>query len=123
MLKRLTYDISVMQIVSNCLKDFEPPEFPVRDHGLKEIRFEASEAVAIAGEISKFLGKKISSEVTPDLDQFLSKIFTRPKPNDTVRVIFELSRLNGSISYKLFKWNLLKWHWVFVSPQLVFCFS
>ena len=101
--EELTDDPSILTIVKNCTIDFDHPCLPSTNFYPKEIKFSTEEGIAVDLEISKFLDKGIINEVEPCEGQFLSKIFTRPKPNGSIRVILDLSRLNEYVSYQHFK--------------------
>ena len=101
--KELTNDSSILKIVKNCDIEFDQPYLPATIFYPKEIQFSPEEGAAVDLEVSKFIEKGIVNLVEPCDGQFISKIFTRPKPNGSVRVILDLSRLNEYVSYNHFK--------------------
>lgn len=48
--------------------------------------------------------------------QFISNIFSRPKPNNRIRIIFDLNELNDFVEYQKFKMTSLKTAYSLLSP-------
>lgn len=73
----------------------------------REISVSPTEHLAIDNEIRSFLTKNIIQRVAHCPGEFISHIFTRPKPDGSVRILINLSPLNDCIVYKHFKMETL----------------
>jgi len=70
--------------------------------------FSESEQIVIDDELDKFLQKGIIKFSVPEDGQVISPIFTRPKKDGSHRVIFNLKRLNETVSHHHFKMATLE---------------
>ena len=70
--------------------------------------FAEIEQAIIDNEVEKFLLKGIVRLSSLEDGQVISPIFTRPKKDGSHRVIFNLKKLNKSVTYHHFKMNTLE---------------
>ena len=108
MWEKITSDPFILDTVTHChiQFDFDPePHFSAtRPHS----SFTEFEQAIIDNEIEKFLQKGIIRLSSFEDGQVISPIFTRPKKDGSHRVIFNLKRLNESVSYHHFKMDTLE---------------
>ena len=72
------------------------------------VPFSEIEQTIINNEVEKFLFKGIIRLSSHEGGQVISLIFTRPKKDGSHRVIFDLKKLNESVTYHHFKMNTLE---------------
>lgn len=80
---------------------------PVQDKLPREYKFNEKDANAISEEVDKLIERNIVTEVTSGWN-FVSNVFARPKPNNKIRLIIDLSPLNKSIKKLHFKMDNLQ---------------
>jgi hypothetical protein len=71
------------------------------------LQFSATESKAIDKEINILIAKGAIVQVEHCLGEHISNIFTRPKPNGSLRVILNLKKLNTFVAYEHFKMDHL----------------
>ena len=96
-----TNDPILLEMVSGVKIKFI--KIPEQIYVPNEISCSLDESIAIEAEIEKFESKEIIVKAEHCDGEFISHIFTRPKPNGSVRVILNLSKLNVDIEYEHFK--------------------
>ena len=108
MWEKITSDPFILDAVTHCHIEFnfvpEPHFSATRPHS----SFTEIEQAIIDNEIEKFLQKGIIRRSSFEDGQVISPIFTRPKKDGSHRVIFNLKRLNESVSYHHFKMDTLE---------------
>ena len=106
--KTVTSDFEILRTVSGYHIDFESEPFQWKEP--KVIQFSNNETIAIDKEIEKLLRKKIIALATVQevRDGFVSNIFIRPKPDNTFRVILNLTQLNKHVRFAHFKMDTLQ---------------
>lgn len=87
-----------ISFVNEVTQRFEPRPF----------RFDDEERNAIDIQLQKFLKKEIIVPTTWEQGQFVSNIFSRPKPDGSVRIILDLSKLNDEVEKLHFKMTSLQ---------------
>jgi len=105
--RKITSDIDILNIVSGCEIEFTN-ELPLGKPLPSEIKFSAIEDLIIGSKLNSFLTCKVIEQAVHSKDQFVSKIFIRPKRNGGHRLILDLSKLNNHVSYHKFKMESLK---------------
>ena len=70
-------------------------------------KFDKVKEQKIDHEISRLLNKGVICRAEPISDQYLSNIFTRDKPDGSIRLILDLADLNENIVYRHFKMDSL----------------
>ncbi len=76
---------------------------PVQLNPPSELKVSSSEGSIVNTEINKLLQKGVIEPCYPEAEQFISKIFLRPKKDGTFRVILNLKELNKFVVYHHFK--------------------
>ena len=76
---------------------------PVQLNPPSELKVRSSEGSIVNTEINKLLQKGVIEPCYPEAEQFISKIFLRPKKDGTFRVILNLKELNKFVVYHHFK--------------------
>ena len=108
MWEKITSDPFILDAVTHCQIEFnfvpEPHFSATRPHS----SFTEIEQAIIDNEIEKLLQKGIIRRSSFEDGQVISPIFTRPKKDGSHRVIFNLKRLNDSVSYHHFKMDTLE---------------
>ncbi|KAL7297135.1 hypothetical protein TKK_0009554 [Trichogramma kaykai] len=99
--KELTSD----KIILTWVKGFKIPfkAIPVQLYSKTEAMFSLKEKEIISSKIVDLVAKDVVIECEPVEGQFLSPIFTIPKSDNTLRLIFNLKRLNDFIELVHFK--------------------
>jgi hypothetical protein len=99
--KKLTNDPRIISLIAGTKIEFdeeiEQANIPT------PYKFELSKEVKIDHEIAKLLGKGVIERTDLDHTGFVSNIFTRDKPDGSLRLILDLSELNESVTYRHFK--------------------
>ena len=62
-----------------------------------------SESTVIDYEVQKLLLKRVISQCEHDAGEVISPVFTRPKKDGSYRMILNLKRINGKVTYHHFK--------------------
>lgn len=75
------------------------------------------EKLAIDTQIDRFLDKGIIVPTKREQGEFISNIFSRPKPDGSVRIILDLSKLNDEVEKLHFKMNSLQTALDMIRPQ------
>ena len=102
--QEITSDKTIIDIVKNGysieFKNNTPPE---QGSVTYQPTYNAEQRLAIDKEILKLLQAKVIEIVSPQSDQFVSPIFTRPKSDGSVRLILNLKIFNEFVEYQHFK--------------------
>ena len=106
--QRITSDPFILDVVAHCYIDFEDEPLPRSNIARPQCTFRTSEQIIIDNEIEKFLEKGIIEPSIYEKSQVISPIFTRGKKDSSHRVIFNLKKLNESVSYHHFKMDTLE---------------
>lgn len=113
----ITQDQNILKTVRgihiDLLSDLEQFREPV------PYRFNESESQVIDSQIDKFLKKGIVQESVPEQGEFISNIFSRPKPDGSVRIILDLTKLNDEVLKLHFKMTSLQ---TAIDMMRPFCF-
>ena len=99
--KTITSDTCVLNCVQGYKIEFETTPFQLRIP--KEIQFSLEDDLKIELEISKFSDNGFIEPACHSEDEFMSKIFIRPKRNGGIRIILNLTELNRFVKYEHFK--------------------
>ena len=97
-----------MDAVSHCHIEFDWEPEACASVSRPFCSFTEAEQAIIDNEVEKFLLKGIIRLSSYEDGQIISPIFTRPKKDGSHRVIFNLKRLNESVSYRHFKMDTLE---------------
>ena len=108
MWEKITSDPFILDAVTHCHIEFDFEPEPLFSATRPHSSFTEVEQTIIDDEIEKFLQKGIIRLSSFDDGQVISPIFTRPKKDGSHRVIFNLNRLNESVSYHHYKINTLE---------------
>ena len=104
--EKITSDQSVLQIVQGMEIDFvdlpEQNRLPYQNH------FNKVEENAIDLEIQELLKSKVLEYTEHSEGEYVSTIFSKPKPDGSIRFILNLKTLNKSVEYHHFKMDTLK---------------
>jgi len=92
----ITSDLFILDAISHCYIEFDIDPLASFGGFRPHTAYTDTEQIIIDDEISKFLQKKVSSY---EKGQVTSPIFTRPKKDGSHRVIFNLNKLNESVSH------------------------
>ena len=87
---KITNNNIILDIVEGCHIEFDAE--PIQP-----------DTCILMGEINKLLQKEVVIRTSACADQFLSTISTRPKQDNTVRLILNLKKLNTFVSFHHFK--------------------
>lgn len=91
----LTSDPFISGSVKGVSLDFL--SWPAQEQVPRPYRMNLEQSQFIDGEIISLIKKQIIERVEDILDQYVSNIFLKPKPNGTFRMIIDLSLLNNDI--------------------------
>ena len=97
-----------MDAVSHCHIEFDWEPEACASVSRPFCSFTEAEQAIIDNEVEKFLLKGIIRLSSYEDGQIISPIFTRPKKDGSHRVIFNLKRLNESVTYRHFKMDTLE---------------
>ena len=103
----------------NCHIEFDSTPAPDINSIRPPNAFSSGECQIIDQEIQKFLSKGIIRPSVSTPGDILSPIFVTPKKDGSYRVIFNLKKLNQSLSYYHFKLDTLQTAITLVKP---FCY-
>ena len=106
--QRITSDPVILDVVAHCHIEFEDEPLLSSNIARPQCTFSTSEQIIIDNEIEKFLEKGIIEPSIYETCQVISPIFTRVKKDGSHRVIFNLKKLNESVSYHHFKMDTLE---------------
>ena len=81
--QKLTSDVEVLQIVRGDIIEFEE-NVPSKHHA-RPCSLSSSEEISLNSELQKLLHKKIIKLSHHEQHEFVSSIFTRPKPDGSIR--------------------------------------
>ena len=104
----ITNDPFILDAVSHCHIEFEQVPDPVINSTRPHNSFSRAEAQVIDNEIQSFLSKGIIKPSDQSPGDIVSPIFVTPKKDGSHRMIFNLKRLNQSVSYHHFKLDTLQ---------------
>ena len=105
--KEITTDRSILNTVEFGIKiefDYFPSQYSVP----RQYKFSELEHSAIKDEIKSLLSKDVLKIVEHTKGEFISNIFTRPKPDGKIRMILNLQGLNEAVTYHHFKMSTLQ---------------
>ena len=105
--ENITSDKSILNTVEFGIK-IEFDDFPYQTDIPRQYKFSKLEHQAITEEIKTLLQKRVIKSVKHSKGEFVSNIFTRPKPDGKIRMILDLKGLNDSITYHHFKMSTLQ---------------
>ena len=103
--KELTKDPNIISLVMGTKIEFD--EEINQDCTPFPYFFDAKKEAKIDNEIVKLLSKGVIAHTKLDHTGFVSNIFTRDKPDGSLRLILDLSELNQSVTYRHFKMESL----------------
>ena len=116
---KITSDSFILNAVSNCHIEFDHEPDQQINRTRPHSSFSLVEQQIIDNEIAKFLAKGIIRSTVFEPGDIVSPIFVTPKKDGSHRVIFNLKKLNDSVSYHHFKLDTLKTALQLVKP---FCY-
>lgn len=90
-------------------------EAPMQANEPRQLKFSQVESNAISSEITRLLAIGAIKPCVREEGDFVSNIFSRPKPNGKIRVILNLKTLNMFLKYEHFKME----HLDFVTELLI----
>ena len=108
MWEKITSDPFILDAVTHCHIEFDSEPKPRFSATRPHSSFTEVEQTIIDDEIEKFLQKGIIRLSSFEDGQVISPILTRPKNDGSHRIIFNLKRLNESVSYHHFKMDTLE---------------
>ena len=97
----LTSDPNILNTVKGYKIEFE--KTPKQNYVPQEYKFQEEKRDKIEKEIQKMRKKGIIEKIADHQASFVSNIFSRPKPDDSLRIILDLTGLNKFVVYKHFK--------------------
>ena len=106
--RNITSDPLIHDVVCHFHIDFEREPLSSTSSPRPQCTFSETEQTIIGSEIEKFLENGIIQFSVNEPDQIISPIFTRLKKDGSHRVIFNLKKLNESVSYHHFKMDTLE---------------
>ena len=98
---RYTQDSYILGIIKDGLK-LDLIEIPFH-HGYGTHPFSLTETNILQSEIGKLIQKKVIVPSFPEIGDFVSGVFTRPKKDGSYRLFLNLKKFNEHIHYKHFK--------------------
>ena len=108
MWKTITSDPFILDAIAHCHIEFDWEPGVCTSVSRPSYSFTESEQSIIDNEVEKFLLKGIIRLSSHEDGQVISPIFTRPKKDGSHRVIFNLKKLNESVTYHHFKMDTLE---------------
>lgn len=103
---QITTDPAVLKTVEgihiDLLREIEQNRTPY------PFQFEPHEVSAIDSQLQTFIRKEIITETIREEGDFISNIFSRPKPDSSVRIILDLTKLNDEVLKLHFKMTSLQ---------------
>ena len=104
MWEKITNDPFILQAVQGYMIEFDINKFPPRSSKSSfPYKRNSEEFSKINCEIKSLEQKRVIEKCVHEPGEFISRIFTRPKKNGSVRLILDLSDLNKSVKYQHFK--------------------
>jgi hypothetical protein len=91
----------VLEVVQGYVIEFDSE--PVQLFNPSEIRFSELETSLLDTEIQEMIDMQVIEQAWPEVGQFVSTIFARPKKNGKIRPILNLKGLNRFVKYNHFK--------------------
>ncbi len=113
---KITTDPIVLDAVTHCHIEFDYEPDPQINSTRPHDSFSSMEQQVIDNKIQKFLKKGIVRPTMPTSGDIISPIFVTPKKDGSHRVIFNLKKLNESVSYHHFKLDTLQTAVQLVTP-------
>ena len=104
--QKLTSDKEVLQIARGDKIDFV--EAPPPKHTSRPCSLSADENLLVKAELQNLLDKGIIKRTHHEKREFVSSIFSRPKPDGSIRVMINLKPLNKFIQKHHFKMDTIK---------------
>ena len=114
--KTITSDPFILDAVTHCHIEFDWEPGICTSVTRPFCSFTEIEQTIIDNEVEKFLLKGIIRLSSHEDGQVISPIFTRPKKDGSHRVIFNLKKLNESVTYHHFKMDTLETAIRFMRP-------
>ena len=113
--KSVTTDRNIISMVAGCSIELQStPE----QHGWPEnYKFSNNKSMRVDREISKMLSQHVIEQIEPNEAGYVSNIFTRDKPDGSLRVILDLSEFNEHVTYRYFKMESLQTAITLMSPK------
>jgi len=93
-------------LIRGCPIEFDGP-LPLQRNWPPQIKFSSDEEELMNTAIIKLLDKGVLEKCFPIGEQFISNVFSVPKPDNSRRLILNLKKLNSSVEYKKFKMDTL----------------
>ena len=101
--EQLTSDPNILHIANGYSIEFHTQ--PYQSKIPKQ--FESDKTTKINREVRNMCNKGIIEKIPDNQARFVSNIFTRPKSDNTLRIILDLTELNEFVTYKHFKMDNL----------------
>lgn len=99
--QELTSDLWILQVVTGFKIPFWGPPFQEKEP--KPFNLSVHQRTMFQEAVDSLLEKNVIEPKGEENDQFISNIFIRPKPNDKVRLILDLTELNKFLVLQHFK--------------------
>ena len=103
--KELTSDPEILETVSGQRIEFD--QQPIQLKLPVQPNYSCQQGQFIDSEIQNLLKKGVIVESTPELNEYISPIFLRPKKDGSHRLILNLKCLNQSVTYQRFKMDTI----------------
>ena len=105
--KGLTSDPIILQYVAGVKIEFKGDILP-QQSARRPSLFNAKERTIVHSEIDKLITKGVIVPSSPEIGDFVSTIFLRPKKDGTHRTILNLKQFNEFVEYHHFKMDTLE---------------
>ena len=105
--KGLTSDPIILQYVAGVKIEFKGDILP-QQSARRPSLFNAKERTIVHSEIDKLITKGVIVPSSPEIGDFISTIFLRPKKDGTHRTILNLKQFNEFVEYHHFKMDTLE---------------
>lgn len=103
----LTSDPIILRYVTGVKIEFKSNIMP-QQHYRRPSMFNVKESAIVQSEIDKLITKGVIVPSSPEMGDFVSTIFLRPKKDGTYRTILNLKQFNEYVEYHHFKMDTLE---------------
>ena len=104
--QKITSDKYILQIVAGDVIGFNGP--PPINNGCPDNHISNDTISSIKVEINSLLANRVFVTCTHEINEFISPIFTVPKPDNKIRLILNLKSLNSHVTYYHFKMDSIQ---------------
>ena len=99
--QNITSDQCILQMVAGDIIEFD--DIPPTNSVYPNNHISNDSIASVKTEIDSLLAKRVLVPCENEIDEFISPIFTVPKPDNQVRLILNLKSLNAYVTYYHFK--------------------